>query len=202
MKLIQMQYSPDAFDSFIKQKLDEVEVDSSMADDYWSKMNNDCFEKKGISVGKKFIYLSICLVVLSSIFYFTYNQFSEAPIKENAIKQTPAVIENEGVLDHKPSDAQSPNKSPIELRRTQNNTAKVKLNQIDESKAMTNAIDNTKTTNNALKQEDIPSKEITVSNHNKTSMQAPTVILKDSVRAIESNPVIQKKKKGAVSIIW
>jgi hypothetical protein len=198
-----MQYSPDAFDSFIKQKLDEVEVDPSMADDYWSKMNNDLATKKGMSVGKKFFYLSLCLVFISSIFYFTFSEPSDAFIKEKAVKHTPAIKDNKELLSETPSDEQSQNNSP-KVKLTQNNTAKFDLHQRDERKAISKSTDNTRIIHESPASESVitSNAEIAVSNHNKTSTQAPPVIAKDSIRAIETNPVLPKKKKTPVTIIW
>jgi hypothetical protein len=202
MKLIQMQYSPDAFDSFIKQKLNEVEVDPSKADDYWSKMNNDLTQKKGFSGGKKFIYFSLCLVVLSSIFYFVPNEPSDAPVAEKALKQTPAITRNEDSSNQQLSDAPLYNKPHNEVEIKQKITNKVKSNQTDETKTATRITDNTGIDNNTTAQENLPAKDNKVADQNKPTTHALPVTAKDSVRAVESNPVIPKKKKTPVTIIW
>lgn len=200
-----MQYSPDAFDSFIKQKLDEVEVDPSMADDYWSKMDKDLTgDKEGLSTRNKFFYLCVCLQVLSSIFYLTYNEPAVAPIKDKAIKQAPAVIENKEVLSSKPSDVQPITKPHIVANRSGNNRDKVGLNKTIVSKPGNKSIDNTRAISKLQVTEQInpPKADISVSTNNKTIVQAPPVIAKDSIGTKELNPVKQKKKKSAVSIIW
>ncbi len=53
MKLIQMQYSPDAFDSVIKQKLDDVDIDQSAEKQYFEQMSKNILYKRAMVSIKK-----------------------------------------------------------------------------------------------------------------------------------------------------
>jgi hypothetical protein len=205
MKFIQMQYSPDAFDSFMKQKLNEVEADSSMADEYWSKLDKDLTQKKGLSARNKFFYFSVCLLILSSIVYLTYNDSAVAPIKDNAIKPSPVSMEKKEASNSKTSGVRTGDKANINIKGSGNTTSKVESKKKQEPKAGNRTTDNTSIGDKASAIENITpaNTDIPVSTYSKTIVQSPSVIAKDSIKAvIEPSIINPKKKKNAVTIIW
>jgi hypothetical protein len=200
-----MQYSPDAFDSFMKQKLNEVEADSSMADEYWSKLDKELTQKKGLSARNKFLYFSVCLLVISSLVYLTYNKPAVAPIKDNTIKRSPVTIENNDASSNKPSDVRTGVKANSKIKSSSNSISKVESYKKLEKGTVNKATPIPKVSDKASAIENInPAKiDIPVSTYNKTITQSPPVIVKDSIRAgIEPNLITPKKKKNAVTIIW
>jgi hypothetical protein len=200
-----MQYSPDAFDSFMKQKLNEVEADSSMADEYWSKLDKELTQKKGLSARNKFFYFSVCLLVISSLVYLTYNKPEVTPIKDNAIKRSPVTIENNDASSNKPSDVRTGVKANSKIISSSNSISKVESHKKLEKRTVNKATPIPKVSDKASAIENInPAKiDIPVSTYNKTITQSPPVIVKDSIRAgIEPNIITPKKKKNAVTIIW
>ena len=194
MKLIQMQYSPDAFDNFIKQKLNNVEVDPSLADDYWSKMNNNSV-RRGMSLKNKIFYLSVSLLLLVGIFFFTYYKPQQVPVKDLHNTQPHSLNKNKEVTTGKDndeelfkeinSDAQSP------IQGITNKPAAGKKNELKQ--------DNVKIENSSenIKQDKI---DIPTTSNNSNLTVAP-VISKDSLQSSEPNVPV-KKKKTSITIIW
>lgn len=67
MKLLRMQYSPDAFDSFIKGKLEEVEVDASLAQHGWQQFSAQQSSNTGnkLKTTRFYIFTGITIVTIS-----------------------------------------------------------------------------------------------------------------------------------------
>lgn len=65
MKLLRMQYSPDAFDSFIKGKLEEVEVDASLAQHGWQQFSEKQSSSTGFKSKTTRFYIFTCITIVT-----------------------------------------------------------------------------------------------------------------------------------------
>lgn len=193
-----MQYSPDAFDSFIKQKLDEVEVDPSLSEKYWSKMNMEAAGAKRFSFRNKLFYFSICLIFLSAIMFIALNESEEVPVKNAAIKPTTLSNENKAEVKTNSLKPEQGYTQKITTMKPGLNDVKKNYKAPQERKSAFDKV----TIETSSQTENInPLKgDVPISTINKSIITLP-VIPRDSMRNLESIPPSPKKKKP-VNIIW
>lgn len=97
MKVIQMQYSPDAFDSFMKEKLEEVEPDPALAEYYWNKIDPEI--NRGGSPGRRrFIYFSLSLLTVAIATYLTVPFLDDPPQKKPHLETAIPRYEQPGTI--------------------------------------------------------------------------------------------------------
>lgn len=89
MKLVRMQYSPDGFENFLRNKLDEVKPDPSLQDQLWADFEKMNQQKKPRGGNKWFTGLGLIIVAVA-----VYLLVANDPAADEASRTSPQEQEN------------------------------------------------------------------------------------------------------------
>lgn len=204
MKLVRMQYSPDAFENFLKNKLDEVKPDPSLQDQLWADFEKMEVQKKR-GGGKKWFF-GFAILMVGLVTYLAWpgtnvieqSQNNKAATRTPADTQSPAAdiavsnpvdtTSNTITIDEQPAvtnEHETINRKPLAAQP-----------QADENEEPNSIISPEKSTivvpERTIAQPEASARVVTV--------PANTTIPADTL-ANKSNPA-NKKKKTPVHIIW
>ena len=196
-----MQYNPDAFENFLKSKLDEVEADATQQELLWNQLSTSDRKKKWWENYKVLIVLS--LLIFAGIYSFIqWENFSNdkavklnVPVKEDAFKLPAPDSVQAGTLNDNKELNHEPAIKRFSLKKSTTVKGLVKSNSQNEYTRIITAP--TKETEASTTKEPV--------NVNPSIVQIrpeAQLVIKDSLAIIIEQKAEDKKKKKAVYIIW